>query len=282
MKNNKIDIVADNYLVAFIDILGQRNELKKFSILPKQTDVELMREFKSHIEHTVILAHGFHESFKRYFDAFIENEKKSPYSHVMTINEIKFQRLTDGIIIYTSLRADVNKVPVMGIMGIIQACGLIFLNFLSKGKPLRGGIDVGWGVEINESELYGAAAYKAYSLETNVAQYPRIVIGGETINYLRTLVQQQSDMHGKVESQIAERCLNLLVLDDDGQLIIDYLGDAFIQQAYGGNAEQIIKDSYRFILEASSTFKAQKDTKLAFRYSLLRDYFEAKLPIDWC
>jgi hypothetical protein len=55
---------------------------------------------------------------------------------------------------------------------------------MSQGWPIRGGIELGLAMDIDNDDIYGPALARAYTLESKVAQYPRIVIGEELILYL--------------------------------------------------------------------------------------------------
>src|SRR5207249_12066685 len=76
-------------------------------------------------------------------------------------------------------------------------------------------------------EIYGTALERAYLLECNVAQYPRIVIGEELWNYLNCVLREfgnRSDGLARAITAIAEKCIGLIAKDTDGQSILDYLG----------------------------------------------------------
>ena len=47
------------------------------------------------------------------------------------------------------------------------------------GRPLRGGIDVGLGLEITADEVYGPALERAHYLESRLADYPCVLVGDE-------------------------------------------------------------------------------------------------------
>ena len=51
------------------------------------------------------------------------------------------------------------------------------------------GVEVGLGTELDNGEIYGPVLYKAYELERELPEYPRIVVGRELINYLTQLAQ---------------------------------------------------------------------------------------------
>jgi hypothetical protein len=88
---------------------------------------------------------------------------------------------------------------------------------LASGRPVRGAIETAWGVEIYPGELYGAVLARAYELESNVAKYPRIVVGPETVKLLHVFSKNDSeDIYSESDKSLAELCLNMLIQYADG------------------------------------------------------------------
>jgi hypothetical protein len=281
--DKKAVLEINYYLVAFIDILGQQEVMKEFKGLPDTNNKEQMAQFINIAKNTFGLIDSFHQSFNTYFDAFTNMQKVSPLSKIIKSNDIKFQRFSDGLVIFLSLRTDKNTLPLEGIFGVLAACAGIFLLWLSQGRPLRGGIEIGLGVEMNENEIYGPVVAEAYNIESKIAQYPRLVVGEELKRYLFVHAKDDpngSDIHSKLRIEFAKICLDLLAQDDDGFAIIDYLGEGFKKNvAKETGVEQFVLSAHEFVVKQSHIWQQQKDSKHAFRYSLLRNYIEARLPI---
>ena len=72
--------------------------------------------------------------------------------------------------------------------------------------------------------------------------------------------------------------INLLAQDSDGYPIIDYLGNQFHLKLDGNLYEEIITEAYESIIINSAELQKEKRTKEAFKYSLLRNYFEHRRP----
>ena len=83
----------------------------------------------------------------------------------------------------------------------------MFLVTLVWGHPARGGLDVGLGVEIAPGEVYGAALERAYQLESEVAQHPRLVIGKELVAYLDFLTSRAAACIPPLQSFSLLSCL---------------------------------------------------------------------------
>jgi SOS response regulatory protein OraA/RecX len=159
----------------------------------------------------------------------------------------------------------------------LAATASTFICCISNGWAIRGGIELGLAMEINEGEIYGPALARAYNLESKVADYPRIIIGDELIRYLRLIAANQiSSAEEKAHALLAEKSLRLLKVDNDGYAFLDWLGD---DMRVFQNTE-ILKNAYNFIIQESIGDKENRKSKLRFRYSLLRDYVESRLP-DW-
>jgi hypothetical protein len=134
-------------------------------------------------------------------------------------------------------------------------------------------------MDIEDGEVYGPALARAHKLESRVAQYPRIVIGEELIRYLQMVAGQKATTEEeRAHALLAKRSLGLLAVDDDGCTFLDWLGTD-ISKAFREKAE-LVQTAYKFIIQESVKHKEARNSKLGFRYTLLRNYVESRLP-DW-
>lgn len=187
---------------------------------------------------------------------------------------------SDSVILFLSLRDDVNKTPVGGVYSALAAAATTFLFMLASGHTIRGGIDIGVGIELSDDEVYGAALSRAYQLENRTAQYPRIVLGDELINYIQSKRSTtKRDFFTEANKKIADRCVDLIAIDTDGRPFLDYLGKGFKQQIAKNNTYDIVEKAYDFVMKESVRCMEVKDSKLAFRYALLRNYFESRIHL---
>jgi hypothetical protein len=46
-----------------------------------------------------------------------------------------------------------------------------------RKRPVRGGIEIGLGAELDDREIFGSGISEAYRLESKIADWPRILIG---------------------------------------------------------------------------------------------------------
>ena len=282
-NHKKNDFEMSYYLVAFIDMLGQQELLRNLKKLPDSNKPEENELFFETIKKTYGSVRAMQNSFADFFSGYSKRQpdeegltgKQKNIIKQLCNNPIKFQRFSDCIAISLSLRDDVNKVPMRGIYGILGASAITFLTCLARGCPIRGGIDVGLGMEIRKNEIYGPSLSRAYTLESHIAQYPRLVLGEELIQYLHyhASVEPENE-HETLRKITSQHCLDLLLTDDDGYPIVDYLGKNLIADNY----DELVAKAYKEILKKSVEFQKTKNTKLATRYSKLQGYFEKKVP----
>ena len=273
-KNQKIEI--GNYIVAFIDILGQREALSKFTTLPAHDDYEERVKFKAFSKETFGVIEKLSSSIKLFFNGY--HNKKYVHSQIMGYPEIKIQRFSDGLVCFLSLRDNLQRVSVGSVFGLLAACCSVFLTQLAEKHPVRGGIELGIGTELKEGEIYGPVVANAYDLESNVAQYPRIVIGNELWNYLiKTTELNGNSQIERLNIQLASVCLRLLTIDYDGRPILDCLGEGFLKEINQEPIKQLISKASEFIINQSEIFQKKQNSKLAFRYTLLRNYFDDRI-----
>ena len=78
-----------------------------------------------------------------------------------------------------------------GIEMELRQLGLLMLTELAEGILFRGAIEAGICAELSGSDLYGQAIARAYALESDVAVYPRIVVGGHLMDYVRSFAEKK-------------------------------------------------------------------------------------------
>ena len=275
------------YLVAYVDILNQGEALKQLKGVPATEDEKL--EFIRVLKKTFGAVDMFRGIFEQYF---IESQKERPAPSFLSDeqrrifddlgkSEVKFQGFSDATIIYVPLQEKDGLVPINGVCDALTACASTFLLMMSAGYACRGGIEVGVAGEMYEGEIYGPALYEAYRLESQVARYPRIVVGKELINYLMGLTKQESsDVFAAYAKKRASRCVSFLIQDIDGQPIVDYLGQGFMENVeYRPLQDGTVTKAYDFVKNEAAKWRERRDTVLSFRYNLLGNYFTSRLAL---
>jgi len=226
-----------------------------------------------------------HETFQKWFDQpkmdrpeYIDlSPEDLKVWRTMRAAPIKFQRFSDGLMIYVSLHEYESTSPCSGIFSVLGACATAILSSLGAKTPIRGGIDAGTGMEMNEDELYGPVVARAYKLESRFAKHPRIVVGDQFVHYLKSAVESpETGRKADFEKLMAQTCLDFLMVDIDGLTAIDFLGKGYKTHIAQSLNPMLVSMSYDYVVEQYNRHKENRDTKLAIRYAILLDYFESR------
>ena len=275
------------YFVGFFDLLGQQEHLRRITGLPDKNNPAAMEAMRNNLRDT----YGAVMAMRRWFADAFETFERKPRADVpaelrevyreMNNNPIEFKGISDSMVVFVSLKHnDGAKLPARAALGLIYASALTYLGCLSAGHPIRGGIDLGVGFKTPEGDIYGPVLSRAYSLESNVANYPRIVVGEELVTYLNTIAASASpDPFAQASKSIAEDCFKCLAEDDDGQVFVDYLGELFREMVPTTVGTELVHEAYGKVIGFSEKCKVEGNSKLAFRFTLLRNYFEDRLPL---
>lgn len=280
-KPEKDTITFGHYLVAFVDLLGQRDRLRKLDALPSDENGPEYSDFVQVVKDTIGAVHDLQKTALQYFNSFTKNEKDNPLDLLPGFSklnkaEIKFQHFSDGLVIYVPLKTDEYYSPSKGVYGALAACGGLCLLGLAKKRPVRIGVSIGVAAELRENELYGKAIADAYELESYIAQYPRVVLSDEVLNYLLSYANSkcnQNDFGCQITKKMAHASLEMLSRDFDGRVIIDYLGDVFRNHLMGKVGDEVYRLAKSYIDEQLKEHQEKQNSKLAFRYAMLHGYF---------
>ena len=275
------------YVVAFLDLLGQQDMLRKMTTLPNVQNPEELAAFKQKVAELYRPLYGLKSFFKASIKPFIEggvNETASLPLEQELLKQFRstpvfYRHFSDSLIVHIPLRSDIGKFQCHAIYGVLAAAAMTFLSCLVHSWAIRGGIDLGLAMDIEEGEVYGPALARAYRLESRVSQYPRIVIGEELVHYLQMVAGKEAlTAEESAQASLATRSLGLVAVDDDGCTFLDWLGSD-IRSTFQKHAD-LVRNAYNFIIQESIKHKEARNSKLGFRYTLLRNYVESRLP-DW-
>jgi hypothetical protein len=287
MNDDNSQIYFRNYVVVYLDILGQTDALRKFPIILRK-DADLNSLPNSFIE-TYGKAHKLRSDIKNYYENFwakvpeynnLSAQKRETIDR-MKGNEIKFQPLSDAIVIYNKLNNSMEEVySIMPIYIMLGGSVMNLLSAFSNDIAIRGGMEIGVAADWEDFGIYGSALYNVIDLEKNVANYPRIVLGDEIMNCLEYWADNpKEDDLSRLNKKIADRCLSIIGEDGDGRPFIDFLSEKippFFENNYPIEKFCLltVKES-EFIRREYERFKKERNSKLTWRYKLLLDYFSA-------
>lgn len=292
MRRMKNGLAAYNYCVSFIDLLGQRQALQGQALLPVTESVEQRAEFSRTVIDTVGAIYRLQDSADQMIRAVLTTRKKSPFRaelpqelraewDEMQHTRVTEQRWSDGLVHFASLNEGEMRCPINAIFSIFGTVGSLCFLGLAQSCPVRGAVDIAWGIELHKGELYGAAIARAYELESEYAQYPRIVIGPRVVEYLHTQrMNPKEDRFSKFSKSLANVCLSMVDRDADGLPFLHYLGSGFRTYISRGIHRELYSSALSYITAQAEHFREVGDTKLAFRYSYLEGYYRAHSPFE--
>lgn len=291
MTDNGSDkMMVFNYVVAYLDIMGQKDSLK---LLPKVLleDTE-SKSYLPKIEETYGKIHQIRSLIKDYLVG-MQDQKTKRKGHESFYNNltpeqckkieemwspIEFRYFGDSIAVYSKLTNTGGMLSVNPIYAILLGIGINMTMGFSNHIVLRGGIDIGIAIDWEEFGIYGSALYSAYELESTIADYPRIILGKELINYLSYWQNNNgTDFTSRLNKQVANQCFSFICEDYDKRLIVDYLNDNMLNMY--GQAEQnnilqsSVKKGFDFVEKEYKGFKVKGNLELSRRYKLLYDYY---------
>jgi hypothetical protein len=273
-----------NYIGAFIDIQGQSERLSKLPFL-NTTDKEIILPW---LKDTYGLINKFREGFKEFLRIINPENSQIIGSIEVTTPEIKMNPVSDSLFLYISLYNDEisRHMAIISLMGLISACTLNYLLFLSIGRPFRGGIDIGVGIEDEFVKIYGSVISNAYNLECKVADYPRIVIGERIVNYLEKNILpydgKRFDGDMKLYSlscEMSKAILSQIITDDRGVKFINPLHPQYLEICNRAEMKNVVIECYDFILSSVNQYK-DNNNKLHRRYLSLKAFFDANIG-EW-
>ncbi|QJR10718.1 hypothetical protein DSM104443_01787 [Usitatibacter rugosus] len=287
-------IQIHNYCACFIDLLGQRDALAKESLVPKFATPEDEANFIATVRKTVgalyVLqdrasvmlqtAHDLQRSLDSPLRASLPSAQQAEWD-LMFPTDVRTQRWSDGLLLFASLGNEKIKCHVNEVFDLIALSGALIMFGLASKRPIRGSLEVSWGVELHDGELTGAVVARAYELESEVAGYPRIVVGPHAMNYLRAHASNEDkSVFARNDRALAQLCLSMLIRDEDGTAIVHYLGQSFADSVGADWAGGLYDRARTFVHEELERFRETSNTKLAWRYTQLYRYILAFPPAD--
>ena len=270
----------EHHLVAFLDVLGQREKFKALKLPQTESQVaDVTESLRQTAGFVLELRRVFEQRFTS-FESGLTNLK----GHTTEPIRPKFVGFSDSFVISVPLgRHGSELVPIVSVFSALSAAATVMLTSLASRHPLRGGIDVGLAAEMGPAVIYGSALERAYLLECKEAEYPRIVIGDELCRYLDAALinfQGQATPEARSITAIIVKIREWITIDSDGKKILDYLGPAMAELARSGDERRrAIKPIYEFVLAEQKQINEANNIKLIPRYQAFRHYVEARLPL---
>ncbi len=273
-----------HYFILFLDILGQRKALRSIKALP--ADKSGVPDFARIISDS----YGKVSYIRKAFQEFYEIERNQnlpkeiiPREHFETYKdsqkfEVLYYGMSDSMVVAVPITDRYEHCSaVTGIYNSLVAACHVFHTALISEIVVRAGLDVGIAAQIEDREIYGPALERAYFLESNIADYPRMVIGSELLRYLDYLEKSQcATLYGNLAKMIGNQCKEIIIKDDDNQYMLDFLSSKMHQYTSSIITSEHFKRGMSFVQQQ---YEKCSEPKLKNRYKRLLAYFESRKDI---
>ena len=279
-----------NYIVGLVDVSGQGSKLDELGSLWWELQ-DTGNAAKEKSERMAELTNETYEEVERFNSmkkAIIGSPRISTLSPAeraavtkITNEMCKLRSFSDLVVFFTPFDARDELITRVRISSMLAACtGVLILEF-RVGTFFRGGIEIGPGAELGNGDLYGPVLNEAHRLEKEIADYSRIVIGKKLSAFIQS--QAQASDGGEYLNAVLARandfCKKMICRDDDGQIIVDYLGEEAVKlnQFSGSKGCSFVKEGITKVEDSLNKYKKNDDQKLAKRHERLLAYYQSRM-----
>ena len=284
----KTDVFYGQHLVCFMDLLGQKDMYKAIERFPFDP-VNKNKEFHNLLVRFIRMIKFFKSDIDSFFGGLEEYESILPWPDSekelrdkANKNICKIQRFSDGIVVFVPLKEIDHAYPISSVFNALGCTASTVLTSLARGTPIRVGIAIGGGAEIDDGELFGPVMANAYETESKLAIFPRIAIHQSIIEYLDSHLHLENspkeDIQSQIIFQISKLCRSMISVDFDNQLILDYLGNAMWKSIFKGGDSELLNAAFKFVETEKQRFITDKNEKLIHKYEYLHNYFLHQRP----
>jgi hypothetical protein len=273
------DLSLEWHLVAFLDVVGQREKLLQLWMPKTPQEYLAVQEI---LKQTVGVVLPLRETFQKEFDGFERGFLERHPELKKGDCAPNFLPFSDAFVTWLTFRRENGSellTAIRLISALAAACWVMLVVFASK-HALRGGIDMGPGVRLPKTgEPYGRALVTAYKLESEVAQFPRIMIGDELWSYLSLGVVETNGLPAPIRALMKVATELTAVDTDDGKRILDYLGPGLAKLVPVDNARDLVNRAYQGVVWQQEYWRSKGKIDRSERYSNTRKYFDSHLSI---
>jgi hypothetical protein len=240
MENKRRVVNYERSVLTYIDILGFRELIETKTAGDVSRSIRIVRE----------------QVQPRRFKTLIPR-----------VTETNFRNFSDLCIVRKAI-APKGKFPAMGeahsqILRIVHVQSNLLLD---EGILLRGGITVG-DVALSYGQLFGPAVIRGYELESQVARFPRIVVGEEVLKEVKANPALWTHNDGETELRAVR---SLLRRDFDGEYFVDYLRILEGELDEPGDYPRLLELHNEFIKQGMQRYKGK--ASVLPKYKWLREY----------
>lgn len=279
------------HCVCFLDLVGQRHKLLQLGPVPRK-DEETTKTLRETAGTVIRLRKQLDACFEGFGKPTPHIEGLPPEARRRILSarrSVNTRSIGDAIIMEVSFIGDEDQCSSMiGVFGCVAACCILQLVGLVTKAPIRGGIDVGLGLDISEGakpEVYGPVLGSAYKLESELADYPRILVGDELLKYLEQTERMPQKPGttltplGRLASRLAIECKRFITEDTDGKSMLDFLGAKMVEISQNQDRAAQFTRVNECIAEQKQEAESEKNEKLIVRYNALSKYVAKRAAI---
>ena len=193
---------------------------------------------------------------------------------------ISYQPFSDGIVLFSPLSTE-GHYPLGSVYSLLCACSSIMLLTLDKGFPIRAGIAIGAGCNLNGEGIYGPVVAEAYRLESEVTKYVRIAVHNEFFPWLDSFENREypSEQDRRVATAMVVKCREMVTVDLDGVPALDFLSNTSLTLLGGIEANaQPIAGMRAFVDQMVAKFAQEENEHILAKYKWLSRYIDSRLP----
>jgi len=217
------------YLVARFELLDVQSILQQFDS-PRGADGPTGREeFKTKVADLYEASCRMRETFMTAYDRFLVEgavalgltDAQMDSLQRLLRCKVRFIHHADCVLIYAPMRTDRNRIPAQTVFYVMHASMEMFSECLLASNRLQGWLDVGLGMEGADGAFYGPELAQLWDRKRAILQ-PRITVGKALYGYLKCtdIVADASNLERVINRRFADRCLEALVVDDNGILYL--------------------------------------------------------------
>ncbi len=235
----------EDRIVAFVDILGFKNEIEKKTINPS-----------SNIENE--------KETERIYDFISLLNKDFVKRNTSDDSTYRVSQFSDSLVISYSVSEKAS------VFWILMSLLYLHLDAIYHGLLIRGAVTFGKLIHDDE-HLFGPAMDEAYKMESEIANFPRIIVNQKLIE----IAENNPNWSNSPEDE--KRYIEeLLKKDFDGFLFIDYLrkgcDEIVASEDYFGLPDFINK-----ISEIINSNESSKDLRIIQKYNWLKNKYNELL-----
>jgi len=273
-----------DYIVAYCDVLGQR---EKLDLLKKSDGNQDASESQRLYEETYCAVLDLRTRVRAALQSSLHDAAQNTPNfrdHQTTRTPCHISFFSDCVAIALRYSDNNGRAPILDVWHLLTSLSIAMIRCIRRHTPLRGAIEVGRAFEWPDGGVYGPIMGDVYELESQVARYPRMIVGPELSLRIRDWAERvrQKDGYYLANKNWVKNCNEMVCGDRDGMSILDYLGS---NSRYRCGSLPGIEDAVRIGLEfvngECERLRDKRDSKKMSMYFLLRDYYSGRWAQFW-